>query len=406
MMRDIGTKSSEVIANENSNRRICKVDRSINSGNKGMGEEGYDPSDPIAVRSAIIQRAELERSSRPEIDISERYGYIYLTENLINGKLYIGKHKFVNRDGLDSNYYGSGVILYKAIIKYGRRRFKCSLIEYCKSESEINERERYWIREFNATESEIFYNIAEVGEGFPWEGKSEKEVEIIKRKISSTLKIYYSTNDVVNKGIPLSDKAKKNLSEKLSGKNNPNYGKPRRDEVKKKISDGNRGKVRSEDVRNRIRDSLLGRKASVETRKKISESLSGEKNPFYGKHHKKESIDLIKRNMPDMSGENNAFYGKRHTDDIRKLCSEVNKGRKMSADVMRFRNIPIKCVETGDVYKSANYLTECLFGLGHRNKRLEISRKLKDSAKFMYENGEYGEEVLGYHWCYTGERMV
>lgn len=40
------------------------------------------------------------------------YGYIYITTNLINGRMYIGKHK---SEKYDSSYYGSGKILLYAI---------------------------------------------------------------------------------------------------------------------------------------------------------------------------------------------------------------------------------------------------------------------------------------------------
>lgn len=36
------------------------------------------------------------------------YGYIYLTTNLLNNRMYIGKHK---SDIYDKSYYGSGKIL-------------------------------------------------------------------------------------------------------------------------------------------------------------------------------------------------------------------------------------------------------------------------------------------------------
>ena len=42
------------------------------------------------------------------------YGYIYKTTNLVNGKIYIGQHK---SNTFDTNYYGSGTILNKAIQK-------------------------------------------------------------------------------------------------------------------------------------------------------------------------------------------------------------------------------------------------------------------------------------------------
>lgn len=399
--------NKEVKVDENTDRGICEDNRGINSSNKGMGEEGYDTSDPSSVRSAIIQRAELERSSKPKLDISERYGYIYLTENLINGKLYIGQHKFVNKSGIDSDYIGSGVMLYRAIDKYGRDNFKCTLLEYCSSSEELNEREKYWISLFDGTKSSLFYNIADGGYGFPWEGKSEEELNDIKRRISKTLKEYYSYHDVVNKGVPIPEEVRAKVSLALSGENNPNYGKPRSEETKSKISKAHIGMKVSEETKEKLRKAKLGTKHSEESKKKIREALTGSKNPFYGKHHTEETIELIKRNMPDMSGERNAFYGKHHTEELKKYCSEVNKGRKIDKEVMRFRNIPIRCVETGDVFSSANSVVKNLFGTeGYENKRYRVRLKLKESAKYMYETGEYGEEVLGYHWCYTGERKV
>jgi hypothetical protein len=51
--------------------------------------------------------------------------YIYRTTNLINGKTYIGQHKKTNRRG---KYIGSGLILRKAIKKYGKENFKVEIL--------------------------------------------------------------------------------------------------------------------------------------------------------------------------------------------------------------------------------------------------------------------------------------
>ena len=53
----------------------------------------------------------------------EKYGYIYITENLINGKKYIGKAKYKNESYKNTNYLGSGKLITAAIKKYGRENF-------------------------------------------------------------------------------------------------------------------------------------------------------------------------------------------------------------------------------------------------------------------------------------------
>ena len=45
------------------------------------------------------------------------FGYIYKTTNLINNKIYIGQHKSEKFE--PNKYIGSGVVLLKAINKYG-----------------------------------------------------------------------------------------------------------------------------------------------------------------------------------------------------------------------------------------------------------------------------------------------
>lgn len=51
------------------------------------------------------------------------YGYIYLITNKINGKQYVGKHKY-NKPELDPNYITSGIIINEAIEKYSLDNFK------------------------------------------------------------------------------------------------------------------------------------------------------------------------------------------------------------------------------------------------------------------------------------------
>lgn len=91
------------------------------------------------------------------------YGYIYETINLINGKKYVGKHKAQVFEG--EKYLGSGIRIKNAVSKYGKSNFKVNLIEECETEEILNEREKYWIKYFNALEDTTYYNLAKGGDG-------------------------------------------------------------------------------------------------------------------------------------------------------------------------------------------------------------------------------------------------
>lgn len=64
---------------------------------------------------------------------------VYKTTNNINGKYYIGVHKAKN---IDDSYLGSGVLLKKAIKKYGKHNFRKVVLFIYKTESEMYTKEK------------------------------------------------------------------------------------------------------------------------------------------------------------------------------------------------------------------------------------------------------------------------
>jgi hypothetical protein len=96
---------------------------------------------------------------------------VYLTTNLINNKKYIGSHYSSTDD-----YLGSGVLISKAIKKYGKKNFsKIILWEGC-------ETERYFIEQnfcekFNVKDDKTFYNCTNKGTGLPKGYKFSEEVK-------------------------------------------------------------------------------------------------------------------------------------------------------------------------------------------------------------------------------------
>ncbi len=85
---------------------------------------------------------------------------IYITTNLINNKIYIGQDKHNN-----PKYYGSGLVIEKAIKKYGINNFKKEILEFCTDQDDLNNKEKYWIKFYNSIDKNIGYNISEGGQG-------------------------------------------------------------------------------------------------------------------------------------------------------------------------------------------------------------------------------------------------
>lgn len=79
-------------------------------------------------------------------------------------KKYIGQKNY-DSEGKWKRYLGSGIVLAKAIKKYGKENFSRIILEECETKEELDEKEKQWIKCFNATQSDMYYNIAAGGDG-------------------------------------------------------------------------------------------------------------------------------------------------------------------------------------------------------------------------------------------------
>lgn len=181
--------------------------------------------------------------------------YIYKITNLVNGKTYIGQHKYKK---LNDYYMGSGILLYKAKKKYGKENFEkeilYSSIQYKETADDM---EKFAIKKERAL-GKAEYNLADGGAG------------------------------ISGYHFHLSEETKKKMSEYWKGKQFS-------EETKKRISDAKKGKHHSEEARKKMSESHKGKsswnkgkKPSEETRRKMSEAkkgkhykLVGEKRVYY-----------------------------------------------------------------------------------------------------------------------------
>jgi len=108
-------------------------------------------------------------------------GVIYLTKNLVNQKIYIGSDTKNEGNG-DPEYLGSGVLLNRAIEKYGRENFSKEILQRCPTLDVLKQKEGYFIKKFNANHRDIGYNISDGYFGGDTLSK-HPDVELIKEKV-------------------------------------------------------------------------------------------------------------------------------------------------------------------------------------------------------------------------------
>ena len=182
---------------------------------------------------------------------------IYKTVNAINGKFYIGQDSNNNPE-----YYGSGTLLKRAIEKYGIKNFIKETLEVCFTKEELNEREKYWIKETKA--QELGYNIAEGGSG----GNTYDEET--RQRISEQFKGRYVSPETIKK------------RKQTRAKNPEKYKLP--EERKKTIGDFHRGKEISEEQKQknseRMKNFTNYSPEFLEMQK--GENRKGEKSPMWG----------------------------------------------------------------------------------------------------------------------------
>ena len=186
---------------------------------------------------------------------------IYLIENTVNGKVYVGsafdfdkrieQHKWM----LIKNKHHS-LKLQRAWNKYGEESFNIKMIEAV-DPSLLIEREQYWLNKYNS--SKCGYNICPVA-GSRRGSKCSKETKEKIRNNSSS-KVGENNNFYGRKHSEETRRKMSLVHYELEFKHS--------EETKHKIAESKKGKLRSEETKMKVSIARIGQKRSKETNEKI-----------------------------------------------------------------------------------------------------------------------------------------
>lgn len=142
---------------------------------------------------------------------------IYRITNLINRHTYIGQHKY---KVLHDNYFGSGLILKKAIKKYGWANF---IIDYLvtkipdRSHADIEEKKYIALEKLKGKAE---YNILNGGQGFTGHHTEESRKKIGLASVGNKYALHKNLGNKYALGNVLSEETRKRMGESRKGNTN------------------------------------------------------------------------------------------------------------------------------------------------------------------------------------------
>lgn len=236
------------------------------------------------------------------------YGYIYKTINLIDNKVYIGQHR---SEEFDTEYYGSGIHINRAIKQFGINNFKVEIIDIAYNDEDLDCKEINFIKYYREILGvDNVYNISDGGYG----------------------------------SIALETREK--IRNTLTGRKN----KPHSRQTKTKIGDGNRGKVRTPEMRQKVRDTKRN-------------------NPRIWINNGKKQLNILKSDFVNYSDyKRGMLKTNKHSSNYKKIAivkdnkvkyihkSElneyINKGFVLVSNTNKFKTtLGKKCMHLGDIVK-------------------------------------------------------
>ncbi len=128
--------------------------------------------------------------------------YVYMTEDHKHNKFYIGQHKTdltEKEDMLKDRYFGKGARIKELIKKHGKSIFTKQILEICEKKEEAEFWELFYIDQYDAINSDDFYNVIRTTSAGATERNNYEMSELKKQyhrdnpgKQSSDMKAFYA----------------------------------------------------------------------------------------------------------------------------------------------------------------------------------------------------------------------
>ena len=197
---------------------------------------------------------------------------------------------YIGKDTKNSkNYFGSGLLIKRAIEKYGKNNFIKEIIDECESNDELCDKEKLWINKYNSI-TPNGYNISNGGDGGDtFTNHPDKETYIRNKSLAS-------------KKMWEDEAYRKNFIES-------HVGQKRTEETRKKISESNKDKPKSESHKESLSKAWDKRKIEHPTKK---ETLEKQRLSMLGKNARNtykliscDGKEIIVNNLTQFAKENN-----------------------------------------------------------------------------------------------------
>jgi group I intron endonuclease len=231
--------------------------------------------------STIKPKVRSKRSGNEPIN-----GIIYLAVHIESGKKYVGQTAGSLDKRIRAHMYGN-CYFSNALRRYGREAFTISVIDTATTRSELDVKEKAWIKEHDCI-APSGYNLTSGGEGgIPLTPEGSRIISDRGKLKVGPLNPNYGKQWPEERKLALSAKTKG----VRVGINHPNFGKHHTEETvaNMKASNWSRGSKRSE---------VLAMMHTTESCQKKSESAKARADrgdlPFLGKKHSEETLERMR----------------------------------------------------------------------------------------------------------------